>query len=116
MTRTRRPADCAACGGVLNAETLQHLAEESRHAFFFKRAAEALDDVNCIRCEVSAAAGVQDVSLDLDFDPELAASYDDEVLFDEVIHGASHFVGKVLAVPRRSGLPSIVHRPAGSHL
>ncbi len=29
-------------GGVLNAETLQHLAEETRHAFFFKRAAEAL--------------------------------------------------------------------------
>jgi hypothetical protein len=29
-------------GGVLNADTLQHLAEETRHAFFFKRAAEAL--------------------------------------------------------------------------
>jgi hypothetical protein len=29
-------------GGVLNAQTLQHLAEETRHAFFFKRAAEAL--------------------------------------------------------------------------
>jgi hypothetical protein len=42
-------------GGVLNAETLQHLAEESRHAFFFKRAAEAMagralgyDDVDCL--------------------------------------------------------------------
>lgn len=29
-------------GGVLDADTLQHLAEETRHAFFFKRAAEAL--------------------------------------------------------------------------
>jgi hypothetical protein len=29
-------------GSVLNADTLQHLAEETRHAFFFKRAAEAL--------------------------------------------------------------------------
>ena len=42
-------------GGVLNAETLQHLAEETRHAFFFKRAAEALagrplgyDDGDCL--------------------------------------------------------------------
>ena len=42
-------------GGVLNAGTLQHLAEETRHAFFFKRAAEALagrplgyDDGDCL--------------------------------------------------------------------
>src|SRR4029077_20677927 len=51
-----------------------------------QRCGEALDHAAGVGPQMSAAAGKENVGLDLDLDPEIRAAHDDEVVLHQIVH------------------------------